>query len=292
MTLTAIEIQKFNDARRFIGALDPVDDRWCPEDEGRWLFRGHANASWPLLPSAHRDPSKLASTNEEQFRREQSLIRQFGHYLDDQGISFPGWDPVLRTRERRHLSYLELPLEFAIRFPQEDHLPLFALAQHYGVPTRLLDWTESSYIAAYFAAEGVHKSGADEFCVWALNRKLLLEMESLSNIEIDILTAPWSAAPNLRAQRGHFTVHRPLLAKERPVAAPTVESLLRDYAANFEHWFEGKLPSTQPLLRKLVIRSSRASEVLRLLHLHRVSAASIYPGLRGAALAALERNRE
>ncbi|EON88752.1 FRG domain-containing protein, partial [Plesiomonas shigelloides] len=38
---------------------------------------------------------------------------------------------------------------------------LYALMQHYGLPTRLLDWTKSALIALYFALEEVNKFGGD-----------------------------------------------------------------------------------------------------------------------------------
>ena len=63
-----------------------------------------------------------------------------------------------------------------------DEWEWYFLMQHYGVPTRLLDWTENPLIAIYFAVEG-HKADRDA-AVWALdptwlNRKLRRGIEGV-----------------------------------------------------------------------------------------------------------------
>ena len=74
-----------------------------------------------------------------------------------------------------------LEIELLLEFQQGAHqssgfVPLFnevldwlALMQHYGAPTRLLDWTRSPYVALYFALEKADKESA----VWAINREWL-----------------------------------------------------------------------------------------------------------------------
>src|SRR5262249_39550766 len=46
-----------------------------------------------------------------------------------------------------------------------DHFGWLFLAQHYGLPTRLLDWSENPLVAAYFAVTDIPD---DDGCIWAL----------------------------------------------------------------------------------------------------------------------------
>jgi len=98
--------------------------------ERAW-FRGHADANWKLCPDVFRKP--------ESGRQEQNMYADF---------------------------LLQAPTRHSACPRPEDRMAWLALMRHYGVPTRLLDWTESVLIAAYFAVCG--NTDADS-AVWALN---------------------------------------------------------------------------------------------------------------------------
>lgn len=102
-----------------------------------WAFRGHSDNTWPLLSTLSR-------------------------YFKDFHIHEKAWPQqeyrILRIfRRKAHLFLEHIPEE-------DDSFQWLALMQHHGAPTRLLDFTWSPYVSAFFALERATKDAA----IWAL----------------------------------------------------------------------------------------------------------------------------
>lgn len=119
-----------------------------------WMFRGQASALWSLQTSLER----LVESN---------------RYPFDQVVH--GETKIIREFMRR--AHLVMPSP-----PAEDAwLEWMAAIQHYGGPTRLLDFTHSLYVASFFALE----SAADDAAVWALDSRRLDQSHGLPKYESD-----------------------------------------------------------------------------------------------------------
>lgn len=90
------------------------------EQSRRLWFRGHYSESWTLTSTLARK----SDSPEVMFARERRLVTRFKQ------TSLPFWPAG---------------------YPQTSWEQLFAM-QHFGVPTRLLDWSENLFVALYFAA--------------------------------------------------------------------------------------------------------------------------------------------
>lgn len=107
--------------------------QYFAEARGTWVFRGHSNAEHTLISSVGRGPH----SSQTRKGHERSLIAIF---------------------KREALSFLTaLP---------RDEWEWLSLAQHHGLPTRLLDWTHNPFVALFFAVQAnLEKDGQ----VYALN---------------------------------------------------------------------------------------------------------------------------
>ncbi|HEX6291517.1 MAG TPA: FRG domain-containing protein [Herpetosiphonaceae bacterium] len=134
-----IEIRSLSDLLEAVTPATPDPDSGRLRD---WsVYRGAANREWPLLTSLDRlggvDPPHTKSHLEEH---------------------------ILRTFIRYSRPYVQ---------PPPNEWELLVIAQHHGVPTRLLDWSYSPLIAAHFATLKP-RPGCD-CVVWKLDWKAVHE---------------------------------------------------------------------------------------------------------------------
>lgn len=120
--------------------------------EKKWIFRGHTAPRKSLKSSLERAVEYYPEHLQKKNKAEDRLLREF---------------------KRRYHQYSSDAPE------NSDYLEWFSIMQHYGAPTRLLDFTYSIYVAAYFALEHTGEGPFEIFAVdlnWAIR-------ESLKNIK-------------------------------------------------------------------------------------------------------------
>lgn len=187
------KIQKLSE---YLELVQEVSGQW--QTQGTTIqpwFRGQEQATWSLVPGLYR--GSIKSTLERE------LVRDF------------------RLRS--------LPL---LPSPPTHPLEWLFLMQHYGMPTRLLDWSENPLCALYFSVRNFHSKSDGAVWIlhpWYLNRKTIgmtsaptSDQKSLTpyyqrehddrierrvRAKLPVAVRPSHTTPRIQAQQGVFTLH-------------------------------------------------------------------------------------
>lgn len=143
---------------RSIGDLIETVSEIVKTENLKFWYRGQSDSTWNLSPSVFRKPGSTLEMKAE----ERDLMHTF--------------------RSRASIRYERKP-------SFEDIAGWISLMQHYGLPTRLLDWSRSPLVASYFALEEyLYDRTADhkDACVWMLQPQLLNKSQGFDEITLTI----------------------------------------------------------------------------------------------------------
>lgn len=203
------------------------------------IFRGHAVCGWQLIPSLGRIDVENLDTG-------------YGGWAGLEGA-------ILDDFELNGIPHLEKK--------PASKLEWMIHAQHFGVPTRLLDWTTNPLKALFFTVSDVKKHYTDG-AVFHLMPGLYINSSKYMDCDIDVLTVfhPIHINKRIMAQDGCFTLFP-----------------LPDRYNDFVRLAEGMPDENSTNLEMITIPGSSKMKILVELLKLGISFQSIFPGIDGVA---------
>jgi hypothetical protein len=218
-----------------------------------FFFRGQARADWHLVPSILR----VAEANK--------LDAVRSRWLEDQLLA------EFRTAAHLYLPPTTLPGNEA------DVVAWWGLMQHYGAPTRLLDWTRSLYVATYFAVE---REPDYDAAIWIIHPETIRASHRSDD-------AKWPASHEdlamlLRedAEPIVYTI-ADKYQTDRMSAQQTVFSVSAQILSRHDVLIGKAYPQQDRRYRKITIPKELKLEFLRRLRQVNITARALFPGIDG-----------
>jgi hypothetical protein len=215
-----------------------------------WAFRGERDERWPLYSSLSR-------------------------YLQNFGVAPRAWPEqesrILRIFKRKAHQFLNQPPD------PDDDFQWLALMQHHGAPTRLIDFTWSPYVAAFFALERTLADGV----VWAMNPARILSRHAHKPIRMDPRSKGnfrryflkgnqrliWMGEPH--------TMNRRLIAQSGTFAVPGVLDVPIEEIID--------VPDPENVMAKFILTNLVRETGMRELYRMNITYATLFPDLDGLA---------
>ncbi|WP_415879025.1 FRG domain-containing protein [Methylomonas sp. TEB] len=165
---------------------------------------------------------------------------------------------------------LTVPL---LKNPPKSEFEWLFLAQHYGLPTRLLDWSSNPLVALFFATE---RNDNKDGCIYYL-KHAVTDQYDLFDYKTVTYTKEQAATPvgifSIQPHQGNFIFVRPRYTDERYINQKSVFSCPKD---PFN-------PLNISDIKTITIKSFWKPEIRCRLRMLGISTSFIYPGLAGIA---------
>jgi hypothetical protein len=221
-----------------------------------WGFRGHSDTSHSLAPTILRT------------LRTGAFPRKVCNLLEKEA--------VYTFRSQAHLYLQDYLCQTC-----EDDVDWWGIMQHHGAPTRLLDWTHSPYVAAYFATIGdLEKAGAiwvfSQSAVSDHNKEVLGVKSDLKGVNI-LGMCEDESIPDLL-----FSVERKTMT-QRMVSQQGFFTFCNNILVDHQTWLYNYFEKVNHRsgFMKFEIPPNLKIEFLRKLHYMNITASSLFHGIDG-----------